>query len=1113
MSLDTKYRPRRYADVLGQEATIKVCCEYVRQGHGFRQSYVFAGFHGGGKCVTGDTLVPTSRGLLPIERLMGPEELSTTDVAVVQEGGSIAKAAFAYRGGFRDTLRVTSHRGFQVEGTYNHQIRVLDEAGEIVWRRLDELQEGDFLCINRKGSLFGPGADLSGFSYEEQGSSDKGQFTTVPWEAPKTLSPEWGRLLGYLVGDGSCLISEYVEINNAEDDTKEDILYLLRKLAGHGIETPDKRSTIGLSKLRACRKRVRSFLAYVGLDYVGAGDKEIPWSVLQSPAEVCREFLVGYFEADGHVGPSGIEITSKSHKLLRQVQVLLLQFGIVGTLREKHVTGYGAYWRYEPDGTSRRLFADLIGFSSSRKERALDACVRQDHSAFAPENRRITNLRESIPHQHGWVARFYRSLPREHRNRATGPFFRCQRGECNLSREVLEILVSEFLSLSNDRDVQDHFTSLWDADYVFDAVKAISPRQAEVYDFNVPEGSMFAAAGLMNHNTTLGRILARALLCENPQGGEPCDVCPSCETMLADRSENFLEVDAATNSGKEHVKRITEEAQFGTFSGGRKLYLFDECFTEDTMLVTPEGPRSTRDLVEQRNDGLVASFDPATGGSCWKPVTNWYAIEDERDCVTLEFDNGVMLTVTTDQEIFTANRGWVAASELTEDDDVCTTGVQHNTGQSKVFVASSRTRVVARLVQRTSVGKRKVYDVTVEGTHSFFAYSRHGTNTHAVLAHNCHELSRQAMDAMLKPLEDNIRGTQDKQLVCIFCTTEPEKMRSAILSRCAPVFRVRSNTPEEIGARLRHICEQENIDHDPDVMSLIAEVTECHIRDAIKAVEGVSMLGRVDRQNVETYLQLDANLLFLDLLETLGFDLQAVLRITEALDQRLSPATCYQRMADVCMLAYRLTRVGQVAVPSYWDRARLQAVGERHQDSLLDFARCFAERPYHASAAMFACDVSMMHQRRAGVVVRAVMTEFAVPMASAPRSDLPSPTPPSVTAYETPSPTPPNVTPENSAASPPIEPQPKTEQPSVEKPSADPGSIRDEFQVSPMGVGFHRSARNDRRAAAYKVEPLSGPPSMTPEEFSRTLHRAVLELQEAKTSSGRSARLDDVGGP
>jgi len=173
--------------------------------------------------------------------------------------------------------------------------------------------------------------------------------------------------------------------------------------------------------------------------------------------------------------------------------------------------------------------------------------------------------------------------------------------------------------------------------------------------------------------TTLARILARALLCANPQKGEPCDECHSCKVMLdkPGSHECFIEVDAATNSGKADVAKLIQDLDYSTFSGKQKIYLFDECFTEDTLLLTPDGARSIKDLVEERYMGLVASLDPVTGDHCWRPVTDWHDIEDERDCVMLEFDNGVVLTVTTDQEIFTRNRGWVAASDLTDGDDVC----------------------------------------------------------------------------------------------------------------------------------------------------------------------------------------------------------------------------------------------------------------------------------------------------------------------------------------------------------------------------------------------------------------------------------------------------------
>ena len=842
--------------------------------------------------------------------------------------------------------------------------------------------------------------------------------------------------------------------------------------------------------------------------------------MLRSSVEVCRSFLVGYFEADGHVGPSGVEITSKSEQLIRQVQILLLQFGIVGRVAPKKVYGHGVYWRYDLAGTSRVKFADLVGFSSSRKCAALVAMVQQDHSKFAKEERRITNLCERIPNQQQWVARFYRGLPRGIRDRESNALFRCRNGECELSQRVLERMVEQYLHHCLDEEAVAHFRHLHEMFYAYDPVTRVSEGRCEVFDLNVPQRSMFAAAGLMNHNTTMARILARAILCEDPVDGEPCDTCQSCTAMLADKSENFSEVDAATNSGKDHVKRITEEAMFGSFSGKRKIYLFDECFTEDTMLLTPEGPRSIRDLVEQKYDGLVASMAP-NGLNTWRPVTDWYEIPDERECLTLDFDSGAVLTVTTDQEIFTHNRGWVPASGLEEHDGVA--GATWHRPKNPV-----RVRERAALVRKTPVGKKKVYDVTVADTHSFFAYSRHGTHEHAVLAHNCHELSRQAMDALLKPLEDNIRGSQEKQLVALFCTTEPEKMRPAIMSRCAPAFKIRPNTPEEIGQRLAYICEQEEIEYVPEVLPLVAEVVECHVRDAIKAVEGVSMLGCVDEANVTVYLHMDANTLYLDLLEALGFDLPGALTTLEKLNEKVSPATCYERMADICMLAYRLANLGAATVPSYWDRDRLVAVGERHKEFLVEFAQRFATRPYRSTSSMFACDVSFLHQKRAGIVVVAQPSAVVVPSVvqaapvSAPEAVAPpgggggaSPAPASLDTFLTGAPASPSEKGSGEISPAPIEPSPKEKTPSVpsaEKQSASVGSIRTGPFVNEMGVYVNPQAQNVGRGLGSRSVAQKGTLSaLSPAAFVEILKRRVIELTEEQSTSGRSARRDDMG--
>lgn len=171
--------------------------------------------------------------------------------------------------------------------------------------------------------------------------------------------------------------------------------------------------------------------------------------------------------------------------------------------------------------------------------------------------------------------------------------------------------------------------------------------------------------------TTLGRIMARALMCETPKvNGDPCDVCPSCVSILeTGNSMDFIEVDAATNSGKADVQKITEEIQYSTFAGRRRIYLFDECFTEDAVLITRQGPRTIKDLVEERFSGEILSHDVGTGKDVWKPLIAWFD-QGHRDLITLTFDNDVELVVTPNHQFYTNNRAWVRADELNDQDDV-----------------------------------------------------------------------------------------------------------------------------------------------------------------------------------------------------------------------------------------------------------------------------------------------------------------------------------------------------------------------------------------------------------------------------------------------------------
>ena len=76
--------------------------------------------------------------------------------------------------------------------------------------------------------------------------------------------------------------------------------------------------------------------------------------------------------------------------------------------------------------------------------------------------------------------------------------------------------------------------------------------------------------------TTVARIFARALNCENQENGEPCNACETCRDILKQRSLNVIEIDAASNNGVDDIRELREEVRYSPAGGVYKVYIVDE---------------------------------------------------------------------------------------------------------------------------------------------------------------------------------------------------------------------------------------------------------------------------------------------------------------------------------------------------------------------------------------------------------------------------------------------------------------------------------------------------------------------------------------------------------
>ena len=97
--------------------------------------------------------------------------------------------------------------------------------------------------------------------------------------------------------------------------------------------------------------------------------------------------------------------------------------------------------------------------------------------------------------------------------------------------------------------------------------------------------------------TTVAKIFAKAVNCEHPVDGNPCNECAVCKGISEGTSMNVIEIDAASNNGVDNIREIREEVSYRPTQGRYKVYIIDEVHMLSTgafnaLLKTLEEPPS-----------------------------------------------------------------------------------------------------------------------------------------------------------------------------------------------------------------------------------------------------------------------------------------------------------------------------------------------------------------------------------------------------------------------------------------------------------------------------------------------------------------------------------------
>jgi predicted Ser/Thr protein kinase len=422
------------------------------------------------KCVTGDTLVLTDKGLQSMEDIFfqlpqkpREDEFVPYETTILGINGP-EKASKFYCGGFQPIYEVETNLGYTIRGTANHPLLTLTPGGEAVWTKIGELQPDSYVALARGSQIFGTSVTLPE------------SFYPLPRQ-PRAMTPDLAYWLGLLTAEGSVTPYETWFVNGSQDLIQRFVdltrsLFDLEAVPHRKAETYNYNISISSKALSTW---LRGELGIAR----GSHAKAVPATVLGSSQADILAFLEGLFWGDATIrgnkqGSNTFKYTSKSRQLARQVHILLLNLGVIGSL-----------WTHEDNG-------ETYYNVTLRGDQVLDLVelipsLRNKATSPLRETRSDKTNYDHLPHGS--------TLLTSHGG--DGYLARIMTGDRQLSYNRARTVLAEKPELAHTQ-----LATLVKQNYLWLTVREIHPAGIEpVYDLLVPETHSFVADGFVQHNS------------------------------------------------------------------------------------------------------------------------------------------------------------------------------------------------------------------------------------------------------------------------------------------------------------------------------------------------------------------------------------------------------------------------------------------------------------------------------------------------------------------------------------------------------------------------------------------------------------------------------------
>lgn len=387
-------------------------------------------------------------------------------------------------------LKLTTKYGFEHKGSYHHPLLTIDENANFCYKQLQDFKLGDRICVQRGQNVFGD----------------------------NSISEEDAYLIGLFIGDG--LISDKYNFQNISTADEEILRFCINYCEKHNISY-----RVGKDKRRPplCEVFFKQFTWFFDkykikrcLSYY----KEVPYSIRTATREAQISFLRGYFDCDGGFDGKGVSCCSVSKKLMKEIQMMLLNLGIVSRLREKKTKSkFGKAFLLQITSHNMEIFHNIVNFGLTRKRKQirnyLESKILNSNVDTIPYIMDICHtLYVNYKRINGGTVKS-KNLPKFSRRVRNGSNFKeYTYGRLNeFLYDMHNIIGRDYKLEESDLVMLSKLKCISDTNYYFDRVESVEEWSGDCYDFEMDMGRVgtepnYFCSGFINHNTFMLGTLA-----------------------------------------------------------------------------------------------------------------------------------------------------------------------------------------------------------------------------------------------------------------------------------------------------------------------------------------------------------------------------------------------------------------------------------------------------------------------------------------------------------------------------------------------------------------------------------------------------------------------------